>query len=387
MPAGIFWDRTGSGRWFVRELGPDGRVRSKTVAGREARLSDLHAIAEDRAGAAAQGSIAHVIDRFHDHREFKDLAASTRDRYSEHARGIKAFETKRGPLGTVRIDALSQPYLRALVDLIAEGRPARGAEPAVPGYPSKANQWLRYLRRVFSFGVEYGLCRTNPARGVRQVKEVRNHRMPTRQAFRRVYEYARACGALGPREKGRQPPYIWCAMELAFQARLRRVEVLTLTDAQIIEALADADADAAQLLEARRRKGSRANHVRIGERMREAVAALQARREAIWTSRDIPTPIRPEQRPLFVTEDGTPLSVEGWKTAWGKMMRAAVADGVITTEERFGLHGLKHRGITDTKGTRADKKEASGHVTDSMSSLYDHGLPTVEPADDDRNAR
>jgi hypothetical protein len=37
---------------------------------------------------------------------------------------------------------------------------------------------------------------------------------------------------------------------------------------------------------------------------------------------------------------------------------------VIAPEQRFTLHGLKHRGITDTKGKKAEKKEASGHKTD-----------------------
>jgi len=55
-------------------------------------------------------------------------------------------------------------------------------------------------------------------------------------------------------------------------------------------------------------------------------------------------------------------------------MRNAVRDGIITPDERFALHGLKHRGVTDTKG---NKKDASGHKTDAMVHVYDHSLPTV----------
>jgi hypothetical protein len=55
-------------------------------------------------------------------------------------------------------------------------------------------------------------------------------------------------------------------------------------------------------------------------------------------------------------------------------MRNAVRDGIIAEDERFALHGLKHRGVTDTKG---NKKEASGHVTDAMLHVYDHSLPIV----------
>jgi len=384
LPAGMLWDRSGTGRWYMRSVDAEGRIRATTVAGRDARLSELHAIAEDRGGGPVRGTIGYLIDHFHAHREFKDLAETSRKRYAEHAAGIKAYPTKRGPLGTVKVDSITQPYIRKLVDQIADGRPAtKPGEEATPPYPTKANAWLRYLRRLFSFGIERGLNKTNPARGVRQVKEVRNARMPTPEAFRRIYDYAKACSELQPREKGRQPPYLWAAMELAFQARLRRIEVITLHDGQVTEVLAsEPDGDAVSLLETRRRKGSRDNQVRMGERMREAIAALQAHRATIWARKHMPTPIRPEQRALFVSEDGTPLTRDGFKSSWGKMMRAALKAGIIAPEDRFAMHGLKHRGVTDTKGTRAEKKHASGHVTDSMASLYDHDLPMVEPADD-----
>jgi hypothetical protein len=42
-------------------------------------------------------------------------------------------------------------------------------------------------------------------------------------------------------------------------------------------------------------------------------------------------------------------------------MPRAIEAKVITEEQRFTPHGLKHRGVTDTKGTKADKRQASGH--------------------------
>jgi len=87
--------------------------------------------------------------------------------------------------------------------------------------------------------------------------------------------------------------------------------------------------------------------------------------------------MRAEQRQLFVSEDGEPLTRAGFNTAWGRMIRNAVADGVLTKEERFALHGLKHRGVTDSQG---NKKKASGHKTDAMLHVYDHEVPVVEPA-------
>ena len=45
-------------------------------------------------------------------------------------------------------------------------------------------------------------------------------------------------------------------------------------------------------------------------------------------------------------------------------------------------HGLKHRGITDTPGNKADKQTASGHKTPAMLNVYDHDAPVVDPAGD-----
>ena len=91
-------------------------------------------------------------------------------------------------------------------------------------------------------------------------------------------------------------------------------------------------------------------------------------------------PIRAEGRYLFVSEDGEWLTEDGWQTAWGRMMRNAVKDGVLSQDERFGLHSLKQRGVTDTKG---DKKEASGHKTDAMMHVYDHSLSIVSESSSD----
>lgn len=42
-----------------------------------------------------------------------------------------------------------------------------------------------------------------------------------------------------------------------------------------------------------------------------------------------------------------------------------------------GLHDLKHRGVTDTEGTRHDKREASGHREEQMMDVYDLSVPIV----------
>lgn len=370
VPKGIYWDKSGRGRWYVLDRHPDGKgFKAKTVAQAGARMSDLHMIAEQRAGSSTRGSVTYLIDLFEASLTFSLLASSTQRHYRDYASAIKVYPLKNGAkLGEMMIDKLTPGAIRRLVDVIAQGRAASApGELPVPGYPTKANHWLRYLRRVFGWGREHDHIQTNPAAGVKQVKEKREHRMPDLEVFRRVQAFAEHCGNLGPREKGALPSYLWAAMELAYQARLRGIEVLTLTDAH----------DLGAELMTNRRKGSRDNLVRKGEPLARAVNSLQQRRQQIWLRHGRPVPPLAADRYLFVGEDGEPLTRSGFHTAWQRMMRNAISERLISQEQRFALHGLKHRGVTDTKG---DKKLASGHRTDAMLSLYDHSIPKVDPS-------
>jgi hypothetical protein len=58
-------------------------------------------------------------------------------------------------------------------------------------------------------------------------------------------------------------------------------------------------------------------------------------------------------------------------------MKMAIAEGVITDAQRFGPHDLKRKGITDTKGTRGEKQQASGHKAQQMLDVYDFDVPVV----------
>ena len=88
-------------------------------------------------------------------------------------------------------------------------------------------------------------------------------------------------------------------------------------------------------------------------------------------------PLRSRERRLPVTQTGTRLASSMLKTAWQRLIVAAMSAGVIATEDRFNLHGLKHRCITDTPGTRAVKRDGVGHVSPPMTVRYDHDMPVV----------
>ncbi len=167
------------------------------------------------------------------------------------------------------------------------------------------------------------------------------------------------------------PPYLWPLLEIKYLCRMRSIEVVQLTDAHATE----------QGLYISRAKGSNDNIVKWTPRLRAAWdAALSVRAQTLARNKLRPIPIRAEKRFVFLSETGTPLTRAGLDNAWQHLIHAAMEAEVIAREQRFTLHRLKHRGITDTKGKKADKKEASGHKTEAMLDLYDHEVALVDPA-------
>jgi site-specific recombinase XerC len=358
LPRGLYWDRTGAGRWFVFETGAHGRPKRTTVATAAARLSELHEIMETRAGVD-RGTLAWLLDEFHASKKFKALAPATRKGY-EFYRGVaKDFQTKSaGKLGEIACARLTPPAVQRIVDKIADD-----------GTPTKANALLRYMRRVFRWGVNRGKCPTNPAKGVEQATERRQRRMPDAAVVSSVLAFARVHGAYKAHTKGSVAPYLWMAIELAYLCRLRGIEALMLTDASATD----------EGVRVARVKGSRDNIVRWTPRLREVWDAAVAYRKLVTPSNAV-VQIDPAKRVLIVSQEGTPLRKSSLDTAWQRMILAAIDARVITAEQRFSLHGMKHRGITDTPGTRGEKQLASGHKSEAMLDVYDHSLPHVDPA-------
>lgn len=368
IPKGVYWDPSGNGRWYVKEPHPEGgRPVQVTVAQASARLSELHDIMESRAGASARGTVDWVWEQFEASMEFSELAEKTQRDYRHHAKVLATFPTKLGyPFGQIQVDRLPTPVIQQLVERIARGRPESkpGACDALTGRPSTANHVQRFLGRLFAWGVRFGCCKTNPARGVKQVKEAKVFKMPRGSAFQRALAFAQKRGALPARAKGACPPYLAPIMVIAYRCRLRGSEVLDLTDADILK----------QGIRNRRRKGSLTNGTLWTPDLRAAVDTLRDLRRAIDQRRGV-TPLAPGGRPLVVSIDGEGLDKSSLDSTWQRFIHKAMdleKGGVLLKGERFSLHGLKHLGITDTKGTRAKKKDASGHITDEAFGRYDH---------------
>lgn len=329
IPQGVYWDPSGNGRWFVFVL-KDGRKSRRTIARSDARASDLHRIVEETAGVD-HTSLSYLIDQFQESNDFHRLSARTQSDYLAQARIAKALKLQTGTLGAMRVTSMSSPGFRQLMNAMA-------------ATPTKANHLARYLKRVFSYGVEYGICKSNPLKGVKMLREVKAHKMPEPK------DHTDFLATIDG--------WLWAACEIAYLCRLRRVEVVTLTDANAT----------AEGVMSNRRKGSRDNVTTWTPRLRAAWEAAVKARDAKWDRMKKPVPMRADARPIFVGVHGDRMTEAGFSGMFGKAMRKFGGN-------RFSIHGLKHRGITDTSD-----KTAGGHKTEAMRQRYDHEVPKHRPS-------
>jgi len=305
-------------------------------------------------------SLAWLLEQYHASRDFKDLAESTQKAYEVQRQVALKQPTKLDPLfGELDHARLETVHFQRLVAGLANA-----------GTPTKANQVMRHLKLVYSWGLRQGHCKSNPVKGVKAAKESKLRRLPDPEVMKRLLELAAAGGQLMPHSLGGASPYLWAGGDIAYLCRLRGIEVITLTD----ESAGPAG------LRTNRRKGSRDNIVAWTPRLRAAWDCLIEQRKEIWEAKSIPIPMKAKSRPLVVGEDGAALGKSSLDSAWQRLIHRAIENKVITAEERFGLHDLKRKGITDTDGTRADKQEASGHKSAAMMDVYDLSVPIVQPS-------
>lgn len=341
--------------WYTIQRGPDGK--HQRIAGKTATLADLHTLMES--GETAQGTLDWLHKQFKESERWKHLSKDSHKDYNACLRLLQRTRTRSGPYASLIVDRLNKVHLQQLVETIARDRPAM------------ANHVKRYLGRLIAWGMAHGKCRDreNPAHGLEAATEKREHKMPNPTAFAKALDFAKERGARKPHTAGSCPPYLWIVMTLAYRMRLRGIEVITLTD----------ENDTAAGVRTNRRKGSRDNTTRWGDAIEDALLAAWEYRDAIWAKKSHSVPLRADQRFLVVTQTGEPIERETLSSAWQRFITMAIDEGVIAKEERFSLHGLKHRGITDTKG---DKQKGSGHVDPRMLTVYDHEIPEVDQAGD-----
>lgn len=359
LPAAIYFDHRGSGVWYTLHYDETGKQRRKNVAPANVSLAELHRIM-DEASNIDRGTLRYVCEQFHLSDRYKKLATKTHDDYCYSRDVLLNIPTKLGmPLGDLAVKKFTAALVQRIIDRLAD-----------EGTPSKAAHALRYMRRVLQWGRNRGFLEVNPALGIEAPIERKQRRLPRQSVMDVLIERATTRGRLARNEPGSCPEYLASVMELAYLCRLRGIEVVTLTDANELE----------QGIMTNRRKGSRDNIVRWTPRLRAVWDSAKALRVKTWENRKSPIPISASKRFIIVASHGGLLRKTSLDTAWQRFITLAIAEGSIDPEDRFALHDLKRRGITDTTGTRADKQEASGHRDSKMMDVYDLSVPVVSPS-------
>jgi len=361
LPQGVYFDASGQGRWYVFEI-HNGQRRRRTLAGPWVTLAQLHRLRQQAHAAqnSPHGTVRAVLQAFEDSRKFAELSGSTQRDYRFCRKAIERFPTRDGRVvGDLLIHRLMATHLFKLLETVAKKT------------PSKANHMLRYLRRALRWAKTGVGLQHNPAWGLESFAEHPRRRLPSTTTYNAVLTLAQTGASLPAHCFGSFPPYLWMVLELAYLCRLRGIEVINLVQAQATK----------EGLRTQRRKGSRNNIVLWTPRLRRVWQAVLAYQASIRQQRHLPLPADPAKRFLFLSKNGQPLSKSGLDSAMQRLMQRAINSGVIAASQRFGLHDLKRKGVTDTPGTKAEKQDAAG-LTEAMMTVYDFSLPRVPPASD-----
>lgn len=343
VPRGIYWHARGR-YWYTS----NGNI-AKRIAGPDAKLSDLHRIVEE-AEITNRGTLGWLLELFHDSDQFKGYEVRTQENFGYLRHAANEYPSKLGgKLSDARLAAITRPGIQRMVTDIGKK------------YPVKAKHVLQYLRIAFRWALNWGHApgaweKVNPAEGVAPPKHKARVKVPTSIDHDSTIAALKKAGALG-RNKGAVAPYLWVVLELAYLCRLRQIEILEMSDDCILK----------DGVRARRRKGSNDTIVAWSPRLRAAVTEAHRLRAKVWEGRVEPK--LPEDRPLLVNERGTRMNRSSLNSAWARAKKVTGAN--------WGLHAMKHRGVTDTPGTKADKQLASGHKESRMVDIYDHDVATV----------
>lgn len=315
-------------------------------------MSDLHRIIEAQSGVV-HDTFDYLATMYFDSPRFEEKADKTKRNYKSSYNQISKFKTKQGTLlGQEPLVKWNLPLAQKLVDNFTTKRG-----------PTSANQMARFCKMVFNWGQPRGHADYNPFLGIEMAKERKRRRLPKKDAYSKVLEFSKTT----PYE------YLWIIMELAYLCRLRGIEVLDITDENEFE----------NGLFVARRKGSRSNIIEWNKRLTNVWKEAKKLRKRYQEDNNTYSSSN-NALPIIFGSNGKSLHKEGFDTAWQRMIKLALKQDVIEKSERFSLHDLKRMGVTDTKGTRADKQQASGHRSAAMMDIYDFEVPVVTPAADNK---
>jgi integrase len=284
----------------------------------------------EKATGVRRDTLAWLLDAYLASDQFKGKAERTRESYRGYAVTLKAQRVGRELFGDVELERIDMVTIRTYLDNYRDKKGVRA--------PISANRQVQFLKSAWNWALErHRHVPVNPCTGVKLNQETARKRYVTDE------EYAAAI-ALG---RGLIP----IAMELAYLCRARRSEVFS-------RKVSDCVSDGLILV---RTKGSEGEITAWTPRLRAAVDAARA------FNQSAPTPIGGAY--LIHDKRGRHIDKNAFDSAWRRFMDKVEAAGI----ERFTLHDLKSKGVSD------QKQNWAGHKSSRMRKTYVRKPQIVEP--------
>jgi site-specific recombinase XerD len=347
LPDRVWFNSSGAGRWMLTIYDEFHKRQAKRICDSEATLFEIWQAAESHA-VKTLATFTTLSNDFQQTLAWKKLSPLTQKDYLLCHQAIITRETSTGKLGEISLNKWT-------VGLIRNYRDKRAEESE-----SRANKELSYIKRLFSWAYEYEKVPLNPATGIKKLTIApRQHYAEDRDYYYLIH-IARQSGYW----------YVEYAMELAYLCRMRMCEVLELTDAN----------EQTNGLIIYRRKGSKTNITEWMPRLRAVWEELKQKRSTILQDRRKPSPIRAQDRHLFISErTGDKIDISTLQTAMQRLTTIAKAqaqkDGIEFNS--FTFHDLKRKGISDT--TASERLASAGHRSPEMMKVYDVKPDIVKP--------
>lgn len=179
--------------------------------------------------------------------------------------------------------------------------------------PVSANRHLALLSHVMKYAAQMGHIESNPCQGVERHKERARQRYVTDQEYLAVWTKA--------------SPMLQVLMDLALLTGQRQADLLSLTVRQLIP----------EGILFQQGKTGRKLIVRWSDSLRAVIdqSKLLSKVGSMY---------------VVCTSKGQPYTSEGVQTAWQRLMRSCLEQGII--QERFTFHDLRAKAGSDAKDGR-----------------------------------
>ena len=275
------------------------------------REQALRKVLDMNGETAHHGSLLWCWESFIQSRRWKKLSEGTRTDY------LSAWKQIDAVFGALPAATIRPPMVARYVHITRAASPRR------------ADLERSLMPSIFKHGIMLGVCELNPTIGVDPHGSTPSEVMPDELAMRKFLAWLDA--ATGHRKPRRAIGHM---AEFASLVGARRVEFLDLTWPQV-----DLEAGVVRMPRAKQRGRAIFDNVAISPRLRALLDRLPRTDGCLY---------------LFTNRDGNPFNSGSFKSLWSRSMLDAIAEGVLTAQQRFTFHSLRRYYATMHRAQHGD---------------------------------